>query len=116
MDMTVLFQALADPRRREIVELLRDGERSVGELVHHLPIAQSGVSRHLRILKEAGVVRVRGRGQQRLYALEPAPFEALDQWLGRYRQLWEDRMDAFGAALDRRMLNPGPVPQLEDDP
>lgn len=115
--MTVLFHALADPRRREIVELLRGGERSVGALTTSLPIAQSGVSRHLRILREAGVVQVRGQGQQRLYSLQPEPFEALDAWLARYRRLWEDRMDAFEVALAASTTAArGPTPTAPDDP
>lgn len=107
--MTVSFHALADARRVEILDLLRDaGEVPVGALVDRLPIAQSGVSRHLRILREAGFVQVRRDGQQRLYSLCPGPFEAMDTWLSRYRGLWEHRMDAFGAELARRTATPPP--------
>ena len=85
--MTISFQALADPRRLEIIELLWEGgEQPVTDLVESLPIAQSGVSRHLRILRENGFVQVRGRGQQRLYSLRPEPFEELDQWLSRWHR------------------------------
>jgi DNA-binding transcriptional ArsR family regulator len=94
-----VFQALADPTRRHIVEALRRGERQVGEVVAEAGISQSGVSRHLRILHEAGFVSVRSDGQRRLYALRPEPFQELDGWLDQYRRLWEARLDRFGAAL-----------------
>ncbi len=93
------FEALADRTRRHIVEALRNGERPVGEIVRHSGIHQSGVSRHLRILNEAGFVAVRPRGQQRLYSLKPQPFRELDAWLGSYRGLWERRLDRFAGAL-----------------
>jgi DNA-binding transcriptional ArsR family regulator len=103
MDMQVsAFQALADPTRLRIVEALRAGERQVGELVEQAGVHQSGVSRHLRILHEAGFVSVRPDAQRRFYALEPGPFRELDAWLGGYRRLWEARLDRFGAALERR--------------
>ncbi|MEQ1568586.1 MAG: metalloregulator ArsR/SmtB family transcription factor [Myxococcota bacterium] len=97
-----VFQLLADPTRLALVEALRDGEVPVGELVARLPIAQSGVSRHLRLLREAGLVEVRADGQRRLYQLRPEPFATLDGWLDRYRAVWESRLDRFGAALERR--------------
>jgi DNA-binding transcriptional ArsR family regulator len=100
--VTVAFDALTDGRRREILDLLLEGEQTVGALADRLPIAQSGVSRHLGILRDAGFVQVRRDGQRRLYSLRPEPFEALDAWLARYRRLWEHRMDAFEAALARR--------------
>jgi DNA-binding transcriptional ArsR family regulator len=96
------FQTLADPTRRRIVEVLRRGEQQVGDVVEQAGIHQSGVSRHLRILFEAGFVSVRPDGQRRVYALRPEPFRELDAWLTQYRQLWEDRMDRFGAALERK--------------
>lgn len=96
------FQVLADPTRRRIVEILRDGERPVGDVVSAVGIHQSGVSRHLRILSESGFVSVRPEGQRRLYALEPAPFRALDAWIGGYRRLWEERLDRFEVALRKR--------------
>ena len=96
------FETLADPTRRRIVETLRGGERQVGDIVVAAGIHQSGVSRHLRILSEAGFVSVRPDGQRRLYALRPEPFRALDAWLADYRRLWEARLDRFGAALERR--------------
>ena len=96
------FETLADPTRRRIVEALRGGERPVGDIVREAGIHQSGVSRHLRILHEAGFVSVRPSGQQRLYALQEAPFRELKGWLAGYRQLWEARLDRFGTALDER--------------
>lgn len=95
------FVVLADPSRRRLVEVLRAGEQPVGALVAGSGIAQSGVSRHLRILERAGFVRVRPDGQRRLYALRPEPFHALDGWLEGYRSLWEARLDRFGDALRR---------------
>lgn len=93
------FQALADPTRRRIVEALSDGETRVGDIVAQAGIHQSGVSRHLHILHEAGFVTMRPDGQSRLYSLRPDRFRELDQWLARYRRLWEERLDRFGSAL-----------------
>lgn len=97
-----VFQTLADPTRRRIVEALLDGEQSVGDLVDRVDIQQPGVSRHLRILGEAGFVRARAEGTRRLYSLRPEPFHALATWTDRYRALWEERLDRFGAALEQR--------------
>jgi len=97
-----VFQALADPTRRRIVEVLRSGEQQVGDVVAKAGIHQSGVSRHLRILSESGFVSMRPDGQRRLYALKPEPFRELDAWLTQYRALWEARLDRFGAALERK--------------
>ena len=96
------FQALADPSRRRIVESLQRGERQVGEIVRASGIRQSGVSRHLRILNEAGFVTVRPDGQRRLYSLRPERFRELEAWLAGYRSLWEKRLDRFAAALEER--------------
>ncbi len=97
-----VLQTLADPTRLHIIELLRGGEHSVNDLVESVDIDQSGVSRHLRILQEAGFVRVRPEGQKRFYSLCPEPFRDLDSWLSQYRQLWEGRLDKFGEALARK--------------
>jgi DNA-binding transcriptional ArsR family regulator len=97
-----VFEALADPTRRLIVETLRDGEQQVGDVVEKAGIHQSGVSRHLRILFESGFVSIRPDGQRRLYALKPEPFQQLDGWLTPYRTLWEARLDRFGAALEKK--------------
>lgn len=97
-----VFQILAEPARKQIVETLKQGERQVNDLVLALNIHQSGVSRHLRILLEAGFVQVRPQGQLRLYSLKPEPFQQLDQWVGGYRELWEARLDRFGEALKKK--------------
>lgn len=96
------FQTLADPTRRRVVEALRYGELQVNDIVEQAGIHQSGVSRHLRILSEAGFVAMRPDGQRRLYSLKPEPFRELDAWLSAYRGLWEARLDRFGAALEKR--------------
>jgi DNA-binding transcriptional ArsR family regulator len=97
-----VFQTLADPTRRRIVEALRGGEQAVNDIVERMHIHQSGVSRHLRILSEAGFVRVRPEGAKRLYSLRPEPFHELDTWLRDYRGLWEARLDKLGEALERK--------------
>ena len=96
------FQTLADPTRRRIVEALLGGERQVNDIVEDAGVHQSGVSRHLKILNEAGFVVMRPDGQRRLYSLRPEPFRELDRWLEQYRNLWEARLDRFGAALEVR--------------
>ena len=96
------FVVLADPTRRRLIEALRDGERPVGELVGVVDIQQSGVSRHLKVLHEAGFVRVRKDGQRRLYALQPGPFAALESFLAAYRGLWGQRLDRLDAELRSR--------------
>jgi DNA-binding transcriptional ArsR family regulator len=101
MHISVL-QTLADPTRFHIVEVLRSSEHSVNDIVHNVDIDQSGVSRHLRILQEAGFVRMRPEGQKRFYSLCTEPFRDLDAWLSQYRQLWEGRLDKFGEALARK--------------
>jgi DNA-binding transcriptional ArsR family regulator len=97
-----LFQTLADPTRRLIVEALQKREQSVNDIVDKVGIHQSGVSRHLRILSEAGFVQVRPDGVRRLYSLRPERFNELEAWLTRFRSLWETRLDRFAEALDRR--------------
>jgi DNA-binding transcriptional ArsR family regulator len=97
-----VFQTLADPTRRRIVEVLRGAERAVNDIVDTVSVHQSGVSRHLRILQEAGFVRVRPEGAKRLYSLCPEPFRELDTWVAGYRDLWEGRLDRFAAALERK--------------
>ncbi len=97
-----VFQALADPTRRRIVETLRGGEQQVGDIVKKAGIHQSGVSRHLRILFESAFVSVRPDGQRRFYALRPEPFRELDEWLTQYRQLWEARLDRLEVALNKK--------------
>jgi DNA-binding transcriptional ArsR family regulator len=96
------FEALADPTRRRIVELLVEGERSAGEIAAEFPTSRPGVSRHLRVLREHGLVHARGEGRRRLYALDPAPLEELDAWLARYRDFWTNRLDALETEIRRR--------------
>ncbi len=93
------IQILADPMRFKIVEILRDGELPVNDIVGSVAIDQSGVSRHLRILHDAGFVQMRPEGQKRFYSLRPEPFQDLDAWISTYRKMWEKRLDRFGAAL-----------------
>jgi DNA-binding transcriptional ArsR family regulator len=95
------FQVLAEPHRRHILDLLREGERSVNELVLGLGLSQPGVSKHLRVLREAGLVRVRVDAQRRLYALRAQPLTELDEWLAPYRRLWAERLDALERHLDQ---------------
>ena len=106
-----VFQALGDPTRRRIVEALRDGEQQVGDVVEKAGVHQSGVSRHLRILHESGFVSMRPDGQRRLYSLRPEPFRELDDWLSRYRALWDARLDRFGAALEKNRRQAGQAKQ-----
>lgn len=105
------FETLADPTRRRIIAALRDGERQVNDIVEEAGIHQSGVSRHLRILHEAGFVTVRPDGQRRLYALKPEPFQEFEAWLAGYRKLWEARLDRFGAALEKRQQSKSEEPK-----
>ncbi|MFB4277916.1 MULTISPECIES: ArsR/SmtB family transcription factor [unclassified Nonomuraea] len=94
------YAALAEPHRRQILDLLRDGERPVGELVQHLDLSQPGVSKHLKVLREAGLVVVRTEGKQRMYALRPEPLAEVDQWLEPYRVYWSRRLDALERHLE----------------
>ena len=96
------FQALSDPNRLRIVELLAAKEHVVNDLVERMAIHQSGVSRHLRILEESGFVQVRAAGNKRIYSLRPDRFREMDQWLTQYRHLWIARLDALGEALERK--------------
>jgi DNA-binding transcriptional ArsR family regulator len=98
----ILLQALADPARLRIVDAMRSGECAVGDIVERMDIHQSGVSRHLRILTEAGVVQMRPDGQKRLYSLRREAFDQLEAWVAAYRRHWEQRLDRFGAALENR--------------
>jgi DNA-binding transcriptional ArsR family regulator len=95
------FEVLAEPHRRHILDLLREGERSVNELVTGLGLSQPGVSKHLRILREAGLVEVRADAQRRLYTLRPQPLSELHQWLEPYRRLWSGQLDALERHLHR---------------
>jgi DNA-binding transcriptional ArsR family regulator len=105
---SAIFETLADPTRRQIVEeLLRRGERQVNDIVVAMDIHQSGVSRHLRILSDAGFVQMRPDGPRRLYSLRPEPFQALEAWITGYRALWEARLDRLGAVIERKKAKKG---------
>jgi DNA-binding transcriptional ArsR family regulator len=97
-----VFATLAEPTRRRIVEELRRSERSVGELVSTLGVSQPTVSKHLRVLRAGGLVASRTAAQQRIYRIEKAPFQALDDWLRPYRALWTRHLDALERHLDHR--------------
>ncbi|MBX9460382.1 MAG: metalloregulator ArsR/SmtB family transcription factor [Brevundimonas sp.] len=99
--MHAALQALSEPHRMAILSMLADGERPAGDFVEALPIAQPTVSKHLSVLREAGLVTVRKDAQRRLYSLNPAPLKELDMWLARYRRFWTDRLDALEAHLDK---------------
>ena len=99
--MTSVFEVLAEPRRRQILDLVRDGECSVNELVARLAMNQPAVSKHLRVLREAGLVRVRVDEQRRLYRLIPDPLQELDRWLAPYRAAWDSSLDKLEQHLDR---------------
>src|SRR5918997_5008231 len=94
------FTAVSELQRRRILDLLRGRDRTVGELVEHLRISQPGVSKHLRVLREAGLVRVRRDGRRRWYGLEAEPLAELDAWLAPYRKHWSGRLDALERHLD----------------
>ncbi|GLU48391.1 ArsR/SmtB family transcription factor [Nocardiopsis ansamitocini] len=97
--MANAFEVLAEPRRRQILDLLRGGELPVGELVHRVGLTQPAVSKHLRVLREAGLVEVRQDAQRRLYRLRPGPLAEIDSWLAPYRLLWEQGFDSLAQHL-----------------
>jgi DNA-binding transcriptional ArsR family regulator len=94
------FEAIAEPNRRRILDLLRTGERPAGDLIAATGLSQPGVSKHLKLLREAGLVSVRPDGQRRLYRLEPDELAELDAWLKPFRQFWADRLDALEDHLE----------------
>ena len=98
--MPTTFEVLAEPNRRRILDLLRIEERPVGDLVDALTISQPAVSKHLKVLRDAGLVAVRADAQRRLYRVRTEPLEALDAWLAPYRALWEERLDDLERHLD----------------
>lgn len=100
MTTDAIWSALVDPRRRAILELLRHRERTVGELAEELGAAQPATSKHLKVLREAGLVQARVDAQRRVYAVDPAPMAELDAWLAPYRRLWNERLDMLGRHLD----------------
>ncbi len=98
----VVFQVLADPTRRRLVDALRESERSVNELVELVDIGQSGVSRQLQILEDADFVVARPEGRRRIYTLRPDRFRELSDWVTAYRAIWEPRLDRLAAELERQ--------------
>jgi DNA-binding transcriptional ArsR family regulator len=99
--MEAALRALADQSRRTMLDTLAGGPATAGELAALLPIARPGVSRHLRVLREAGLVEFRQEAQRRVYYLRPQPLAEVDKWLGRYRALWEQRLDALHTEIAR---------------
>ncbi|TBL71350.1 ArsR/SmtB family transcription factor [Paenibacillus thalictri] len=100
MNNNTLFEALSEPHRRTILDCLRTSERTVGELVAISSLSQPGVSKHLKILREAGLVSVRRDAQRHVYSLSAQPLKELDHWLEPYRLFWSDKLDALEKALD----------------
>jgi DNA-binding transcriptional ArsR family regulator len=100
--MATTFDILAEPTRRRILDLLRERSRPVGELVELLGLSQPGVSKHLRVLREAELVEVRRDAQRRFYELRPEPLADVDAWLAPYRRLWAGRLDALERHLDEK--------------
>jgi DNA-binding transcriptional ArsR family regulator len=95
------FAAVADPVRRELLGLLRRSPASAGELAARFPISRPAISRHLRVLLQAGLVSVQAQGRERLYRLEPAPLEQMDAWLDDFRDRWSPRLDALATEVHR---------------
>ena len=96
-----VFTAIADPTRRALLHRLAGGERTAGELAEPFDVSMSAVSQHLAILRDAGLVRVRSEGRQRLYVLRPAPLRQVAKWIAHYEKFWNERLDALGEYLDR---------------
>jgi DNA-binding transcriptional ArsR family regulator len=96
----IAFEVMAEPTRRDILDLLRDGERPVGELVDRLRMSQPAVSKHLRVLRDAGLVDVRPDAQRRLYRIRPEPLAEMDAWLAPYRRLWSQSLDKLERHLE----------------
>ncbi len=111
--MATTFEVLAEPRRRQILDLLRDGERPVGDLVARLTLSQPAVSKHLKVLRDIGLVEVRQDAQRRLYRLRPEPLAEIDAWLAPYRRLWSDSLDALERRLDTMSDRKGPTKKAE---
>lgn len=106
------FAALADDTRLHMVEVLADGEQSVGELVARFHLSQPAISQHLKVLRDAGLVSVRADGQRRLYRLEAGPLQAVDAWLTRYRRFWSNQLDALERHLADNPELPKPAPKI----
>ena len=111
--MIATFELLAEPTRRRILDLLRDGERPVGELVQRLSMSQPAVSKHLRVLRDSGLVDVRVDAQRRMYRLRPEPLKEVDAWIAPYRRLWDQRLDRLERHLKTVDDPTGPTPVPE---
>jgi DNA-binding transcriptional ArsR family regulator len=109
------FDVLAEPTRRRILDLLLERPRPVAELTEALGLTQPGTSKHLRVLREAGLVRVRAEAQRRWYELRPEPLAQIDAWLQPYRRLWADSLDALERHLDTMPDRPDRPDETEDD-
>ncbi len=105
--MEAAFHAISDSSRRAILDLLAGGRRTVSELLTHFRFSQPALSKHLRILREAGLVRSAADGRRRWYALQPAPLRTVADWLRHYERFWNQRLDALGAVLDETTPSPG---------
>lgn len=101
MTTDTVFEAVSEPTRRAMLDLLAAGERSVSELVECFDVTQPAISHHLRILREAGLVRTRKAGRQRLYCLEARPLRRIHDWLAHYEEFWTDKLEALGKHLRR---------------
>ncbi len=110
--MLATLRALAEPNRFQIVELLRDGPRPVGDMVNRLGLRQPQVSKHLRVLSDAGMVDVRVDAQRRIYALRPAPLQELEVWLERFQRLWEDNFQRLDSVLEELKASEVKPPEL----
>lgn len=99
--MDIVFETLAEPNRRRILDLLREGERPAGDLVDAMGISQPNLSKHLRVLREADLVNVRPEGRLRLYSVNAVRLAAIDAWLAPYRRFWSSKLDALEEHLDR---------------
>jgi len=97
---TPAFEVLAEPNRRRILDLLRQRERPVGDLVRALAVSQPAVSKHLRVLRDAGLVDVRIDAQRRVYRVRPEPLQTIDEWLAPYREMWSERLDDLERHLE----------------
>ena len=113
--MIATFELLAEPTRRRILDLLRDGERPVGELVERLSMSQPAVSKHLRVLRDSGLVDVRVDAQRRVYRLQPEGLREVDAWIEPYRRLWEGRLDRLERHLQTVSDTMDPTPAPDQD-
>jgi DNA-binding transcriptional ArsR family regulator len=115
MHVVATFEVLAEPNRRRILDLLVGGERPVSDLVEALHVSQPAVSKHLRVLRDAGLVAVRIDAQRRIYRVRPEPLQAVDEWLRPYRVLWSSRLDALEEHLHTMHVHDTPNEENDAD-